>query len=175
MLVATSRTPTQAEQEAALAAVQRVADGSVYVERGYQDTYRIGLVVLVIAAVVVAIAAAATATGLALADAAPDVATFAAVGASPAVRRRLAAGTALVLAGLGTALGIGAGVLPGLAAVWAQRPSGASGYGAFTGSGWPLVIPWSSLLVTAAAAPIITALAAGLLTRSRIVLVRRTD
>lgn len=174
LYVRTTRMPTEAEERAASTALDRAGfDAGVGVERGYQDAYAPGLLALVVGAAVITLGAAATATGLAMTDARPDLATLAAVGASRGVRRRLSMSTSLVITLLGTALGLAAGALPGVAAVRAlqQPPEGSF---AFAGdNGWPLVVPWSSLLVTAVAVPVVAALGAALFTRARLPMTRR--
>ena len=54
---------------------------------------------------------------MAQADARADHATLAAVGADPRLRRSLAAPQALVIAGIGTALGVAVGFFPALALI----------------------------------------------------------
>lgn len=172
----TSRMPTEAEQEAAQTALDLAGfDVGVQVERGYQDAYLPGLLALVVGAAVITLGAAATATGLAMTDARPDLATLAAVGASLGVRRRLSVSTSLVITGLGTALGLVAGAVPGVAAVRSlqQPPEGYVGVFGFGDGGWPLVVPWTSLVVTVVAVPLLAALAAVLLTRGRLPMTSR--
>jgi putative ABC transport system permease protein len=165
--VAPQRPVTEAEEERLARAVSTGTD-YVYVERGYQDAYAPGLLALVVGAALVTVGAVATSTSLAMTDARPDLATMAAVGASRSVRRRMALVTALVLAGLGAALGAVAGGVPGVAAVRALQQD--------TGSGdWPLVVPWTSLLLIAVVAPVAAGLLVALFTRSRLPVVHRRD
>jgi putative ABC transport system permease protein len=58
-------------------------------------------------------------TGLARADARADHATLVAVGTDPRLRRRLSGLQALLLAGLGTGLGVAVGFVPGVALIGA--------------------------------------------------------
>ncbi len=165
--VVPQRPVTQAQEERLARAVSLGTD-YVYVERGYQDSYAPGLLALVVGAALVTVGAVATSTSLAMTDARPDLSTMAAVGASRSVRRRMALVTALVLAGLGAALGVVAGGLPGVAAVRAlQQDLGASD--------WPLVVPWTSLLLIVVVAPLTAGLLVALCTRSRLPVVHRRD
>ena len=143
----------------------------MYVERGYVDRYGPGLIALVVGAALVTIGAVATSTALAMTDARPDLATMSAVGATRWVRRRMSMVTALVLALLGTALGVVAGAVPGIAAIQALRSEPA--FSQYDGNDWPLVIPWTSLLVTAVAVPLLAGLLVALFTRSRLPVVHR--
>jgi putative ABC transport system permease protein len=145
----------------------------VQVERGFRDDYRIGLIALVAAAAVVTVGAVATSTALAMTDARPDLATMAAVGASRSVRRRMAAVTALVLAATGTALGALAGAVPAVAAIRALQQDDGD-LSRFSGA-WPLVVPWTNLLLIAGAAPLAAGLLVALFTRARLPVVHRRD
>ena len=84
-----------------------------------------------------------------------DLATLAAVGASPGVRRRLGTAQAAAIAVLGAVLGVFAGLLPALAVVHAH-------------AGWPILLPWSTIGLGVEAVPAIAALFAGAVTRSRL-------
>lgn len=171
VLATTTRMPTDGEEDrltAALAAAD--VDSAPYVERGYVSDYGVGLVALAAASAVLVLGASGIATGLAAADGRADLATLAAVGASPALRRRLAAFQSAVTAVLGTALGVVAGLVPAYGLIVALNSS----LGAEDPAGYPLVVPWALLLVTAVVVPLLAALAAGALTRSRLPMVRRT-
>jgi putative ABC transport system permease protein len=159
--------------DAADAVVARVtgSTGSVSVEQGRpRSSTDLLLAVVVAVAALLAVAASITAGGLALADSRADLATLAAVGAPPRVRRRLAAAQAGVLTLVGCALGVGAGFLPGWSMVHStddgsgQRPVPLS-----------LVVPWHWIGALTVGLPVVTALAVGLAVRSRIPLGRRTD
>jgi putative ABC transport system permease protein len=73
-----------------------------------------GLIVLPLA---FALLATVLVTGLALGDARPELATMAAVGAAPRVRRRFAMWAAVIVSGVGCLLGALAGIAPAWAAV----------------------------------------------------------
>ena len=62
-------------------------------------------------------------------------------------------------------LGVAAGLVPAVALLLALGEPGRP---------YPFVLPWTNLLVTAVLVPLVAALAAGLLTRRRLPMVRRT-
>ena len=111
-------------------------------------------------AALITLGAAGIATGLAQADARADHATLAAVGATPGLRRTLAASQALAVAGLGTLLGVVAGLVPGLAFIAAVDSLHFS-------------VPWITLAQVLLGIPLVAAGCAWLLTRSRLPLERR--
>lgn len=154
--------PDDNTEESVNAALARIGvdDRSFRVERGYRDNYGLGLLALLVASAVVTLGAAGIATGLAQADAKPDLATLAAIGAAPRLRRTLTAFQAAVIAGLGALLGTASGFVPMVAYLWSDVSM-------------RVVIPWVNLLVIALVVPAVAALLAGLLTRSRLPLVRR--
>jgi len=126
--------------------------------------------VLAVLGAVLVLVATLTATGLALADARPDFATLAAVGAAPRTRRFVAMGSAAVVGGLGAVLGLLVGFAPGIAVTW---PLTANDYG--TGSAEPvIVIPWLLLGAVAVAVPLLAVTVTGLVVRSRLPMTRRT-
>ena len=124
------------------------------------------LLVLVGVAALAAVGTTGIAVALAAADSVPDLATLAAVGAAPRLRRRFAAGQAGVIAMLGGWLG----VATGLALAWGLVTMERTAYGHTT---WALVIPWPTILAIVAVVPL-SAMALGwLTTRSRLPVVRR--
>ncbi|MDQ1711804.1 MAG: putative transport system permease protein [Frankiaceae bacterium] len=160
-ILTTTRMPTKTEQAEAAAAAAPAGDTfDVYVERGFAADNALALLALVAASAVVTVGATGIATGLAAADSRPDLATLAAVGAAPRVRRRLAMAQAATVAALGSALGILAGLVPVIAVIAARAEL-------------RLVLPWATLAVTAAGVPLLAALVVGLFTRSRLPLERR--
>ncbi|MFI9529813.1 FtsX-like permease family protein [Micromonospora rosaria] len=130
------------------------------------------LLLLAAAAGVITIGAAGVATGLAAAESRADLSTLAAVGASPRVRRLLSLCQAGVISGVGTVLGVVAGL--GTAAIilvamnrryataWPIEP------------GYPLLVPWTTLGILVAV-PLVAMLGAALFTRSRLAVERRLD
>jgi putative ABC transport system permease protein len=155
------RLPTQAEEDAARDALNAAGITSeLTVERGYVSEFGLGLLALVLGAGVITLGAAGIATGLAQADARADHATLAAVGADPRLRRSLAALQALVIAGIGTALGVAVGFLPAVALIGAI-------------ASLQLILPWVPLLALLVGVPLLAAGAAWLCTRSRLPMDRR--
>lgn len=165
----------EADVDEALLALGR--DLTFYVERGYQaaDEYRITLLVLGSLGGLLMIGGTLTATFLSLADAKPDLATLAAVGASPRSRRTIAASYAGVIGLLGAVLGTLVGFVPGIAVTYP-----------LTGSGWMqdvdptlpqhyLEVPWLLVGALVLALPLLTAAIVGATTRSRLPLVARLD
>jgi putative ABC transport system permease protein len=156
------RPPTSQEEDAARAAVQNAGldEYNFYVERGYVSEYGLGLLALVIGSAIVTLGATGVVTGLAQADSRPDYATLAAVGATPRMRRKLATCQAAVVAGLGTVLGMAAGFVPAIAFINADTQLN-------------LILPWRNLLIVLVGLPLMAALLAGLMVRSRLPLERR--
>ncbi len=172
LVVRTSELPTVQQEDRVKAAMVALAgdETSVYVERGYASDYGITVLALAVGSALLVLGASGIATGLAAADGRADLATLASVGATPGMRRRLAGAQSLVIAALGTALGVVAGLVPAVGFIRALNspPDGVPRAVPF-----PLVVPWELLLVTGLVVPLLAALAAVLLTRSRLPLVRR--
>lgn len=166
LVVSNSRTPTRAEEDR-LTAVLRELDQALYVsvERGPYRNSDPTLLILAAAAGVITLGAAGIATGLAAADGRSDLATLAAVGASPGVRRRLSLSQSGVIAGLGTVLGVAAGLGVSAAVLYAYNQAGADRWP--VEPSYPVDVPWSSLAVVGVV-PLVAMLGAGLLTRSRL-------
>ena len=161
LLLSFERLPTAEEEDGARQALRAAGyDVSITVERGYESDYGLELLALVGGAALITLGAAGIATGLAQADARADHATLAAVGATPGLRRTLAAAQALAVAGLGTLLGVFAGLVPGLAFVGAV-------------DALDLALPWLTLVELLVGVPLVAAACAWLLTRSRLPLERR--
>ena len=108
----------------------------------------------------VTLAGVAISVALSAAEGRADLATLAAVGAPPSRRRALAASQALLVAGVGCALGLALGTF----VVFAAR--------ATTGSP-EFVVPWGNLVLTGLAVPLAAVVVAALGTPSRLPLVRR--
>jgi putative ABC transport system permease protein len=126
--------------------------------KDWARTVRLGLSA---ASALIGLAGVAICVALSAAEGRADLATLAAVGASPGRRRRYAAAQALVLAVLGTVIGVGFGFFFARAA----RPS----TGAVT-----TVVPWGDLLPILIAVPALAALI-GLLGARRVPMTRRAD
>ena len=166
VVVANSRVPTKAEEDR-LTASLRDLNQNLYmsVERGPYRNSDPTLLILAAAAGLITLGAAGIATGLAAADGHADLATLAAVGASPGVRRRLSLSQSGVIAGLGTVLGVAAGLGVSAAVLYAYNQANAGRWPVEVP--YPVGIPWESLAVVAVV-PIVAMLGAGLLTRSRL-------
>lgn len=163
-LVATSRVPTDREQQAATAALTGFGvNGSPLVETGYHSRYQLGLLILLATSAVITLGAATIATALATVDGRPDLATLAAIGASPRVRRRLSAARAGTIAGLGSLLGVICGMV---------APVGYLRLRDLTTSqpqDWiALTIPWPNLATAALIVPALAALVAFAFSSSRL-------
>lgn len=165
VVFSTSRVPTEREELRARTAIGRTGalpyvGIGLEVERGYVGEYGPGLLALIVASAIITLGAAGIATALAAAEGRPDQGTLAAVGAGPRVRKLLGMFQAATVAGLGTALGILAGLVPGAAVVVADPTM-------------RFVIPWATLGAILLVVPLLAMLAALTLTRSRVALERR--
>jgi putative ABC transport system permease protein len=170
-VASTTHLPSGADVEraqTALADADLGGGGYFYLERGYVSEHGLGLLALAVAAAVVALGATGTAVGLAAAESRPDLATLAAVGAAPLVRRRIAAAQAAVVAVLGVGLGLVAGGVLGGLIVLMQRHSGQ-----WADPTWQLVLPWPQLVAVGLGVPLLAVLAGFAFTRSRLPMVRR--
>lgn len=168
--------PVSAAAEQHLSDEATSVNGSVYVERGYQTngSTRVVQIVLGVLGAVLMLGGTLTATFLALSDARSDLATLAAVGASPRVRRRVAASYAVVTGVVGALLGVLVGLVPGIAVSFPLTSGGYSGAPAGAPSHF-LDIPWLLIGSLVVVLPLLTALAVGLASRSRLPLVARVD
>ena len=119
-------------------------------------------ILLAVAAIAgfVTLVGVAISVALSAAEGRADLATLAAVGAAPRRRRALAASQALLVAGLGCAIGLVAGAF---VAFTARATTGSPEF----------VVPWGNLAVTAVVVPALAVLVAALFTPSRLPLVRR--
>ncbi|HET8603243.1 MAG TPA: FtsX-like permease family protein [Marmoricola sp.] len=152
------------------------ANGSVYVERGYQasGSTRVVQLVLAVLGAVLMLGGTVTAAFLALADARSDLATLAAVGASPRLRRRVAASYAAVTGLVGAVLGVLVGFVPGVAVSFPLTSERYSGAPAGAPSHY-LDIPWLLVLALVVVLPLLTAAVVGGASRSRLPMVARID
>jgi putative ABC transport system permease protein len=169
---------SSADEQRVDAALGRVASGTMLsVERGYRSDNSAVALGLAIAASVVAIGAAAIATGLAAADSQADLATLAAVGAAPRIRRVLSGFQCAVIAAMGALLGSAAGIVPAWA-LWRHRSAGSgsdlTALGAAAQAPASLVVPWATLAAIVVGLPLLAWLLAAGFTRSRVLLSRRT-
>jgi putative ABC transport system permease protein len=168
-----TRTPTDAEIAAANSAVlaAQVEAGPAGTAQPVEVTvgakpaaqgrdYDAMFLVLAGVSAVVTLAAGAVAVGLATSEMRNDLSTLAAVGAGPRLRRRIAAAQAGLIVGIGVLLGVAGGIAPAAGMVALRRDLE-----------WHL--PWLPLSITVLAAPALAVVVTALLTRPRLVLVRR--
>ena len=149
---------------------------------------------LIVVPLAFALLATVLVTALALGDARPELATMAAVGASPGVRRRFAMWAAIVVAAVGSVLGALAGIAPAWAALrsafvltdpaqclWSPVRSGAAD-DVMNDQGMvycdvplaiPLDVPWTWLAALAVGLPLVAGLIFLVFTPSRVLLPRR--
>ncbi|GAB3997995.1 FtsX-like permease family protein [Nocardioides marmoraquaticus] len=160
-------------QEETLAEAMSAASeyGGVFVERGYQDDDEVVVLLAVLFALgaVLVLGGTLTATSLALSDARPDLATLAAVGASPRTRRSIAASYALVVGLVGAVLGAVVGAIPGFAIA---VPLTSTDYGPAP-TGPYLDVPWLLLGGLVVVLPLLTAAVVLVTSRARLPLVAR--
>jgi putative ABC transport system permease protein len=172
MVVDTHRTPSAAELAAAndvllraqLTAAHPPAEPiTATTTAARADTGETGIMYYLLAGVsaMVAVVASTVAVGLAATELRGDLATMAAVGATPRIRRRITMAQAALIVGPGALLGLLAGIGPA---------AGFIGYG--TETHWQT--PWPALLLITTAPPALAALIAGILTRTGLPLTRRT-
>ena len=137
----------------------RLGDGYILaVERGYQDPYRLALLIAFGVAGLLVLIASLISTALSLAEGQNDMATLAAVGATRHTRRGIAASQALVVAGCGVLLGVGVGMAPGIALTW---PLTTHAYDQATNQATTLpptiAIPWLHLVAVCVVVPLLAA------------------
>jgi len=166
-----------AEENVAEAARAVDPGAAVYVERGYQAPGSVRAVrwILALLGLVLMLGGTLTATYLSLADAGPDLATLAAVGAARRVRRWVAGGYALGIALVGAVLGAAVGCVPGIAISFPlTRNSDVAADGRALASHY-LAVPWGLILAVVLAMPVGLALLVAATSRARLPLTRRLD
>lgn len=154
-LVTHPATATEA-QIATLRAAAEDAGVDNYVESDPADDSAATSFALVGFAGLVALLGAGVTVALAAADGRADLATLAALGASPRRRRMIAGAQALVVTGLGTVTGLVVGTGVGFASVPVD-----------------LTVPWPHLALTGLAVPLLTALVAMAATPGRLPMIQR--
>ncbi|WBB70378.1 FtsX-like permease family protein [Micromonospora sp. WMMD812] len=171
--VAAPTPPDQRRLDRFTAALRPSGGYLVNVERGSPSSQEAPLLLLLAAgAGLITVGAAGIATGLAAAEGRADLSTLAAVGASPGVRRLLSLCQAGVIAGLGSVLGIVAGLGSAGIIIFSINRQYAGTWP--VEDPYPLVVPWSALGVLVLV-PLVAMLGAGLFTRSRLPIERRLD
>jgi putative ABC transport system permease protein len=120
---------------------------------------------------IIALGATAVSTGLIIAESKQDMTTLGAVGAEPRVRKRFAMWQTVVIAWLGAALGIVAGLIAYVLISSALNQDLKDNYPFEVLYGWEL--PWVSFGISLLAVPLIAALGALLFTRAKLPSERR--
>lgn len=154
--------PTHTPSGATVDRAQHMLGDNVYLylQDRFHSRYSPVLLAMLGAAAIATLAGTSIAVALAMAESRADMATMAAVGASPSRRRVHAMGQAAIVAGLGTGLGVLLGVLVALATVGGSER-------------YPTSMPFRWLAGVVVVAPALAIAAAGLATRSRVTLTRR--
>lgn len=170
--------PTRAEMDTLAASLMETIpvnapDGGIALgaaeERLPFDGARSALVIALVAGTI-ALAATWIATALAAVESRPDLATLAAVGAPPRLRRLVAGAQAGSIAIVGVVLGTGMGLLLGSALVLYMRYQWE-----LPDPRWMIEVPWLPVAGLAVGLPLLAVGAAVLATRSGLSLTRRLD
>ncbi|MEU8008251.1 FtsX-like permease family protein [Micromonospora parva] len=172
-VVGTTTPPDEEQQARFAAALRSFGTFSLNVEYGGAPRDISPLLLLLAAAAgLITVGAAGIATALAAAEGRAELTTLAAVGAAPAVRRLLAICQAGVIAGLGSVLGIVAGL--GTAAIVLVSVNRQYAGDWPVPDPYPFLVPWPTLGVLVLV-PVVAMLGAGLFTRARLPIERRLD
>ncbi|MFY1619893.1 FtsX-like permease family protein [Micromonospora sp. WMMD736] len=172
-VVDTSTPPSQRRQDRFTADLRAFGAFSLQVEQGAAPRDDSPLLLLLAAAAgVITVGAAGIATALAAAEGRAELSTLAAVGAAPAVRRLLAICQAGVIAGLGSVLGIVAGLGTAAIVLFSANREYATAWPVM--EPYPYLVPWPALGVLVVV-PVVAMLGAGLFTRARLPIERRLD
>jgi putative ABC transport system permease protein len=179
-VMATSELPGNSARQAFQGALSDLGSApSTYIESGFTRDTGLVLLALALFATIITLGAAGIATGLAQADSENDLATLAAVGAPPRVRRTLSGLQCAVIAVMGVVLGAVSGLVPGLGLLLTQHRAAMADfnlYEAHYGGVAPqlfIEVPWMTMLQLIVVVPLLAGLLAALLTRSRVGLTRR--
>ncbi|SIN38521.1 FtsX-like permease family protein [Micromonospora cremea] len=172
-VIGTPSPPDVHQQERFTAALQSLGTFSLSVEEGAAPRDNSPLLLLLAAAAgLITVGAAGIATALAAAEGRAELSTLAAVGAAPGVRRLLAICQAGIIAGLGSVLGIVAGL--GTAAIVLLSVNRQYATAWPVREPYPFLVPWPALGVLVLV-PVVAMLGAGLFTRARLPIERRLD
>ncbi|WP_328424637.1 ABC transporter permease [Micromonospora sp. NBC_00389] len=172
-VIDTPAPPDENRQERFTGALRSFGAFSLSVEQGAapRDVSPL-LLLLAAAAGLITVGAAGIATALAAAEGRAELSTLAAVGAAPAVRRLLAICQAGVIAGLGSVLGIVAGLGTAAIVLFSVNRQYATSWP--VSEPYPFLVPWPALGVLVLV-PMVAMLGAGLFTRARLPIERRLD
>jgi len=148
------------------AVADRLGDGAfLQVERGFQNPFRLILLIAFLVAGLLVLIASLISTALSIAESQNDMATLAAVGATSHTRRGIAASQALVVSGCGALLGVAVGVIPGIASSWPLTTRGSLPP--------TIAIPWLPLIAVCVGVPMLAAGLAWIAVRHRPQMTRR--
>ncbi|MHB8275986.1 MAG: FtsX-like permease family protein, partial [Dermatophilaceae bacterium] len=148
------------------AVADRLGDGTFFqVERGYQNPFRLILIIAFLVAGLLVLIASLISTALSLAESQNDMATLAAVGATRHTRRGIAASQALVVAACGALLGVAVGMIPGIASTWPLTTRGSLPP--------TIAIPWLPLIAVCVGVPMLAAALAWIAVRRHHQMTRR--
>ncbi|MBM7518902.1 FtsX-like permease family protein [Nocardioides nitrophenolicus] len=151
---------TKGQVRAGLRAAAEGHRASASVERPYHSESGLALLVTGGLAALVTLIGVAIAVALSAAEGRRELATLSAVGADPAVRRRLAGAQALVISGVGALVGV---VLGSFVSYALRATFGASSF----------TVPWANLVGVGLGVPILAALITAACTRSRVPMLER--
>lgn len=179
----TTHPPTDTQRQMTQQALDDTgADVRFHLEEGRpDDPTDVVPLALGIFAAVITLGAAGTATGLARADAETDLATLAAVGAPPGIRRLLSAFQCAVVAATGVVLGAVTGIVPAIGLRLVDRRIMLAFHQRQLDEGTApritehvlIVVPWGLLAALLIAVPVVAACLAALATSSRPTTTRR--
>jgi putative ABC transport system permease protein len=151
---------TRAEVRAGLRAATAEHRAGASVAHPYRSESGLALLVVGGVAALVTLIGVAIAVALSAAEGRRELATLSAVGADPAVRRRLAGAQALVISGVGALVGVA------LATFVSYALRATFGAPSFT-------VPWANLAAVALGTPLLAALVTAACTRSRVPMLER--
>ncbi|WUD74859.1 ABC transporter permease [Streptomyces sp. NBC_00510] len=178
----TTHPPTDTQRQTTQQALDDTgADVRFHLEEGPDDPADVVPLALGIFAAVITLGAAGTATGLSRADAETDLATLAAVGAPPGIRRLLSAFQCAVVAATGVVLGAVTGIVPAIGLRLVDRRIMLAFHQRQLDEGTApritehvlIVVPWGLLAALLIAVPVVAACLAALATSSRPTTTRR--
>ncbi|GGL38089.1 ABC transporter permease [Phycicoccus endophyticus] len=159
----TVREPGASVPDDVVERLQEVLGDEVSVQRedGFQRGDRLAVAILLAVFGLLILVVVLTSTALTVAEQQTDQATLAALGATRGTRRVMAGAQAFVLAAAGCVLGVGVGLVPGIAIA---RPLTASSWDPLTftetETGTILAIPWAELATVGVLVPVLAALLA---------------
>ncbi|GAA3544801.1 FtsX-like permease family protein [Nocardioides daeguensis] len=159
-LIAYASDATPAQEKAGLRAAGEGHRAAASIGEPYHDDYRVVLLVVGGVAALATLIGVAIAVALSAAEGRRELATLSAVGADPAVRRRLAGAQALVISGVGALVGV---VLGSFVSYALRATFGAPSF----------TVPWANLAGVGLGVPVLAALITAACTRSTVPMLER--